>query len=307
MHFDLSEESAWASGMAARLRVLQANSSDAAGGAQQEFISEELERALKEVVPSKRKLFLQALGEHFPAWLVAPAGNQVSVAKPEIVEDTPERRLEALLQVAPDLTVEERLRYAAKLKAAGFTVAERGGSLPSSPELEKALGGNLPQLEAERALKLLALTTAFALTLEQLVWNLWKQIAQRSTIKRESGPANDLRLLMRRYVAGESEISAQQINQLIEQSRRLTAGLLMAMGGAGPEFAKKFQERFAPNEIEELARLEKKFSQSIENVCWKKYGELYKDFGSEAAIDSLIEEAVVLYAERVMRGQQASP
>ncbi len=306
MHLELSEESAWASGVAARLRVLQANGSEAPAATQQEFITEELERALKEVVPSKRNAFLLALGGHFPAWLVAPAGDQVSAAKAEIIEDTPERRLESLLQVAPELTPEQRLKFAAKLKAAGFVVVEESKALPAAPELEKALGGSLPQLDAERAVKLLALTSSFALTLEQLVWNLWKQIAQKSMVRRDSGPASDMRLLMRRYVAGDSEVSAQQINQIIEQSRKLTAGLLMAMGGVGPEFAKKFQERFVPHEIEELARIEKKVMETLEKACWRKYGEIYKDFGSEAAIDSLIEEAVVRYAEKVMRGQQTS-
>lgn len=304
MHFDLSEESAWAKGTAARLRVLQANGSETPAATQQEFIAEELERALKEVIPSKRKLFLQTLGGHFPAWLVAPAGLQVTAAKAEIIEDTPERRLESLLQTAPNLTAQQRLEFSAKLKAAGFVVVEQRGALNSGPELEKALGGDLAELDAERAVKLLALTTAFALTLEQLVWNLWKQIAQRSMVRRDSGPANDTRVLIRRYLSGDSEVSSQQINQIIEQSRKLTAGLLMSMGGVGPEFAKKFQERFGPQEIEELARIDKKFSESLAQACWRKYGELYKDFGNDMAIDSLIEEAVVRYAEKVMRGQQ---
>lgn len=304
MQFDLSEEAAWAGGTAGRLRVLQANCSEAPPRTQQEFIAEELTRALKDVVPSKRKLFLETLGGQFPAWLVAPVGAQVTAARAEIVEDTPERRLESLLQIAPHLTEQQQADFAGRLKAAGIAVVELSAYHQATPEMEKALSGKISKVDGDRALKLLALTTAFALTVDQLVWNMWKQMAQKSVIRRDASAANEIRALMRRYVEGDPEVSSQQISQLIDQSRKLTAGLLMAMGGAGLEFAKKFQEKFVPDEIRQLAELERKFTESIEKVCWKKYGEVYKDFGNEAAIDNLIQEAVVRYAEKVMRGQQ---
>ena len=306
MQANLSEEAVWASGMAARLRVLQANGSETAPSVQQEFIAEELERALKEVVPSKRKLFLQTLGDRFPAWLVAPSASQAVSTKAEIIEDTPERRLESLLQVAPKLSEDQRRDFAGKLKAAGFSVVEHSGSLEATPELQKALGGDVPQLDGDRAVKLLILSASFALTIEQLVWNVWKQIAPRSVVRRDGGPANDIRVLMRRYLAGDSEVSSQQIGQIIEQTRKLTAGLLMAMGGTGREFATSFQRRFAPQEITQLAEIEKKFTEAIEKACWRKYGELFHEFGDTGAIDNLVQETVVRIVERSLAPRQAN-
>ncbi|HWN96917.1 MAG TPA: hypothetical protein VNT99_17950 [Methylomirabilota bacterium] len=305
MHTSLSEEVVWANGLAARLRVLQANGSDTAATVQQEFIAEELERALKEVVPSKRKVFLQTLADRFPAWHVAALPGDAVTARAEIVEDTPERRLESLVQIASELTEKQKADFTHKLKAAGFVVVERTGTFQVTEELQKVFGKELSNLDADRALKLLILTASFALSAEKLVWKLWKEIGERSNIRRDASPATDMTLLMRRYLGGDSEVSSQQINQLVEQSRKLTAGLLMALGGVGPEFAKKFQEKFVPNEIEALAQIEKKFAESIEKACWRKYGELYNDFGNDVAIDNLIKEAVVRYVIKIM-GQKAA-
>ena len=64
----LSEEALWANGLASRLRLVQANFADDQASSRHNFIAEELDRALKAVVPSKRKTYLNALAEKFPAW-----------------------------------------------------------------------------------------------------------------------------------------------------------------------------------------------------------------------------------------------
>src|SRR6266436_5257195 len=54
MEAHFTEESVWASGLAARLRLIQATFADDAAETRQNYITEEIERALKDVVPSKR-------------------------------------------------------------------------------------------------------------------------------------------------------------------------------------------------------------------------------------------------------------
>ena len=56
----LTEEAMWASGLASRLKLLQANFADDAPATRQNYITEEIDRALKSVVPARRKLHLQA-------------------------------------------------------------------------------------------------------------------------------------------------------------------------------------------------------------------------------------------------------
>jgi hypothetical protein len=80
----------------------------------------------------------------------------------------------------------------------------------------------------------------------------------------------------------------------------------MSVGGAGRTFAKKQQERFAPQEISELAKMEKRAWEALEKRCWDKYVELFREFGDEAAIDTEIQQSIVKYAEQVMQGSKAS-
>src|SRR6266699_12913 len=88
----LTEEALWASGLASRLKLLQANFADDAPATRQSYLTEEIDRALKNVVPAKRKLYLQALAERFPAWqaaqsalLPAPSTATVPEAPSEVL------------------------------------------------------------------------------------------------------------------------------------------------------------------------------------------------------------------------------
>jgi len=64
----LAEEALWASGLAARLKLIQANFADDPPSVRQGYLTEEIERALKQVSPTRRKLYLDSLAERFPAW-----------------------------------------------------------------------------------------------------------------------------------------------------------------------------------------------------------------------------------------------
>src|SRR5882724_1436011 len=103
----LSEEALWANGLASRLRLVQANFADDQASSRHNFIAEELDRALKDVVPSKRKAYLNALAEKFPAWQqTGMAPLPVSAPVPVAAEETPDTLLQKLLAAASQLTPE---------------------------------------------------------------------------------------------------------------------------------------------------------------------------------------------------------
>src|SRR6266853_114656 len=106
METHLAEESLWASSLAARLRLLQANFADDDPAERKDYIVQEIERALKGVVPDKRRALLDALALRFPAWQSSrPA--PVAAAAPAAPE-TPEALLERLIEALPELSPEQR-------------------------------------------------------------------------------------------------------------------------------------------------------------------------------------------------------
>ncbi|MDB6122851.1 MAG: hypothetical protein JWQ71_1844 [Pedosphaera sp.] len=296
----------WASGLASRLRLVQANFADDAAPTRQNFIAEEIERALKGVVPSKRKVYLSALSEKFPAWqqsTFSPSPVAAPTAAP--VQETPEVLLQKLLAVAPSLSPESKTEFARKLQQAGLAVTQNnGGGFPElPPELQKRLG--LPpgkQPDPERALKMLVALSELTLALDQLVWALWKQMAPKSNFRKEA----EFGKLAGPYLGGDAEVSTQLLNQPLERTRKLIAGLLGAVGRASSTYAKKHTARFAPEVIEDWAKIEKKWSESLEQVCWRKYVQHAKEHATEPAIENEIQEAIAKAAENLIMGRAAN-
>src|SRR5271157_2970278 len=90
----MTDDSRWVNGVAARLRVLQANFADAQPAVRQGYLVEEIERALKQLPFNRRKPCLFSLAEQFPAWQGASEPAPVSGSKPETAEDLLERFIE---------------------------------------------------------------------------------------------------------------------------------------------------------------------------------------------------------------------
>ena len=154
-------------------------------------------------------------------------------------------------------------------------------------------------MQLERAVKLLIMTTELALALDQLAWALWKQVAPKSTIRKES----ELNRLAGSYLAGDAEVSSSQLSQPLEKTRRLIAGLLGAVGRAGSSYAKKYISRLSPEMIEDWAKMEKKWNESIEAACWRKFVQQAKEHASEPAIEHEIQEAIAKAAENLILGR----
>ncbi len=298
----LSEEALWASGLAARLKLIQANFADDPSSVRQGYLSEEIERALKPVSPTRKKAYLDSLAERFPAWegIRSAAQSDLKVGSAPL---TPEELVASLVQLAPTLSPEARTAFAEQLQAVGLSIKESADAfLELPPDLQKKLG--LPPgkpLQLERAVKLLVITTDLALVLDQLAWALWKQLAPKAAIRKET----DLGRLAGPYLVGDAEVSTAQLTQPVEKTRRLIAGLLGAVGRAGSTYAKKYVARLSPEVIEDWAKMEKKWNENLETACWRKFVQQAKEHASEPAIEHEIQEAIAKSAENLILGRVA--
>jgi hypothetical protein len=153
-------------------------------------------------------------------------------------------------------------------------------------------------LSPERTPKLaLALATVF-LSLDQLVWTLWRQLNGRSVYRKEA----EFGKLAGPYLGGDGEVSSEQVRQPLERTRRLIAALLGAMGRSGANFARRHSADLAPESIENAARQEKKAFESLDAASWRKYRELYKEYATEQTLESQLQQEFVKAAEELLRG-----
>ena len=179
--------------------------------------------------------------------------------------------------------------------------ADNAPSSPGDPAsaLRSALGQSPgATIDAASAMDLAAMLAEFAASLDQVVWSTWKIVAPNSPLKRSS-PA---RVSMSRYVAGEPGATREQVKQDLERLRQLTAALTAAVGQTGRVFAQKHVEKFAPGEIEHMAKAS---AGSVlvghEVKCWRKYVELAGPQDAQA-IEREILGAMAGYAESLLKG-----
>jgi hypothetical protein len=294
----LSEEALWASGLAARLRLLQADLADDSPAARQQCLRDLIQDHLKELTPSKRQLHLETLRGRFPSWQASQAAPAPAEQAPAI--DTPEEALGKLLEMAGTLSPEAKAAMSRRLQAAGFAVSQGGGALPElAPEVQKKLGiGPGQQLNPERTIKLLTGLSEMVLALDQLVWTLWRQLNPKSTYRKEGDFAKSIGP----YLTGDPEVATAVVAQPLDRTRKLIAAVLGAIGRGGANFASKHVARFGPDAIEDLAKMERSFMQSVEVTAWKKYRELFKEYCAEAAVESDVQQAIAKVAEGLLQG-----
>ncbi len=296
----LTEEASWASGVAGRLRLIQANFADDEPQVRQSCLAEELERSLKNVPFNRREQHLQALSEFFPAWgKPSEAPAPAAPSGPAAVE-TPEELLDRFLQTAEGLSAEAREKCLQQLQATGFAPKATGSSTAdASPEFWKFLGvAAAKPLNVDRAQKMLVALSQVFLALDQLAWTLWKQLNAKTVFRKEA----EFGKLAGPYLAGDTEISTEQIRQPIERTRKLVAALLGATGRSGAKFSGEHCRQFSPEVIENAASMEKRAWVTLESASWQKYKELYKEFSSEQMLESRIQQEFVKATEELLRG-----
>lgn len=302
-----SEMSLKAAGVANRLRLVQIDFADEPPQVRREQLAEEIERAMKPLVPEQRREFLAALTERFPSWDMhvslptaptpaAPAPAQSATDARELKD--PSFLVGRLIESSKNLNDQQKQALSEQLKAAGFVLEGKGGwpeAAAQAVAAELAPGEKLT-LDPVRTLELLAIVAGVARSLDQLAWNTWKTMAPRSQIRRTV----ELHKTMARFVAGDQDVPRGQVKQDAEKLRQLIAALISAVGKAGGPFAQKLIQRFDPAEIEALVG-KGGFMTSPDAKCWAKYKELAASMDA-VSIENELLAAIVNWAEPLIKG-----
>ncbi len=208
--------------------------------------------------------------------------------------------IERFLEALPGASSRQRDDFTKRLQEAGLVPEQTDTTIPVAPEILKRLG--LPDSTAftsARVATAFALMLDMALALDQFVWKIWKEVAPKSLVRQEA----DLARLSGQFLGGSADVSAAQIRQTVEKTRKLLASYLGATRPAAAAFARERSRLLDPNAIEALARPESGMMKSLESVCWRKYkDQLYREYGGEQMMERGIQDALVKQVETLYRG-----
>jgi hypothetical protein len=292
---------------ARRLRLIQVDFADDSQQTRMEYLREEIERALKTVLPEQRKAFLEGLMDRFPTGYLDALlnGKPLQIQEgPEVdaepVKD-PEIAVWRLLEMAATLSAEQKESVGNRLQEAGLIPrpAAQACSEELTGDLRKKLQlGDAAEVKAERLAALVSLLTDFVLKLEPLVWNTWRTLAPRSGLR----PPATLQKTLAQLLCDDSQESPQKAEHDLKMLQRLVAAIVTAVGGVGKQFGKRHLARFSPAEISALVRMEHgSVFVSHEVKCWRKYFELAETL-TEDSIEMELRKALADYAESLIKG-----
>jgi len=297
----------WATGVAARLRLLQASFADDPLEVRERTLRDELEQALKAVALGQRKECMEALAMEFP---VAEAGREDGAGKAKVAEatvpETPSVLADRLIGLTRGMSPVERESIVAQFAAVGLLPVSNGAT-EISEELKERIQKLAPgkRLDQARALRILDVLIEFAWSLDQLVWEVWRSIAPKSIIRHDSGKHGDFRKTVGPYLTGDSEVSTEEVKQLVNKTRKLVSGLMAAMGTVGEIHTQKFLKRLSPDAIRRQAEAEPGVFESIEKKCWRKYNTVFAEM-NEAAMEREILDGIKKYTEKLVLGADAA-
>ena len=318
MDQEVESKTSWVLNLLNTIREAQKNERSSNPSAWRAQIETEIRQALDTLPDENRMEYLiNALSQQFRGTqsqkLDELSEDQEHKTKPAELQS--EDLIKELVERIPQFPETLRISYAKTLHEAGFRFSEkegvpieRGDSVEGGDiyeELPKTLIKRLSLVRGKtvnfrEAIKMLAQCLETMLTLELLVWNMWKTLAPQSKLQKDAGTDNDLRFLVKEYLSGNSEVPLEKVTTALDLSRQLIASLLGSIGPIGRIFGRDNVNKFSPEAIKSLVKMESSgFSFSQEGRFWKKYMELALDL-SEAKIESQIHEAIVKYAEGLM-------
>ncbi len=301
---DISRRVAQAAG---RLRLTQQDFADDPEEVRREHLGDVVKEAMADLMPDQREAFLERLEEVFPSWdenvsvapeAAAPASVRSTVDDAELKD--PSFLVERLRDLAPSMSEEQRLAAAKALAGVGISVPS-SGDWPA--EAAAGLAAKLPSpsgagLDPARSVELALLLLEFVLSLEQVVWGTWKQMAPRSVLRRTSplGPT------LGAFATGEEQTPRSTVEGELERLRQVAAAMVAAIRRAGFSFAQKHVEDLSPATIESVVAQEKSLMVSREVRCWRKYRELAESLDPTSMNAELL-QAIVDHTEELVLGR----
>ncbi len=290
-----------------RLRLIQVDFADNSAEIRETYLADEVEHALAKVLPEQRAQFLTELKARFPTWdrqvdITAPSDDSAtrsSLDSRELNDYT--FLISRLIDLAPSLTEEQRKTAIARLAEAGL--AEQGSGPDWPPAPTKALKTKLQltdrdEMDAGKLIELTGQLVAFIVSLDQLVWATWRQVAPKSDMKRPT----PVQRSMARFVAGDNEVSPTQLAGDVDRLRQLCAGVISAIAQAGSLFAQRHVAKFSVANIEAYADKMPGMLVGKEVKCWRQYKELSTAMDVQT-IEIEIQNAIAEYTETLIRGR----
>lgn len=289
-----------------RLRLIQVDFADESEQTRTAYLREEIEKALKTVLPAERNEFLDRLLERFPAgsFVTQTISKEADVQSAPVVDESQFKNVDflvgSLLEIAPALSDDQKDYIDQSLRQAGLgPKAQQSDSVELDQKLKEKLKlGNERNVNAARLAELNAMLVDFVLKLEPLVWNTWRKLSPRSTVR----PQGALTQKIGQYLCDDTEMSVNQVEDDLKVLQRLIASMTSAVSCVGGQFAKRHIAKFSPSEIEALVRMEPgSVFVSRDVKCWNKYKQLAETL-NEDSIEMEIRKAIVDYVESLAKG-----
>ncbi len=288
-----------------RLRLIQVDFADQSDQTRTEYLCEEVERALKMVLPDERNEFLERLTARFPTlnFSTQPILEEREAKGSSTIEvgklSDPDFLIRSLLEIAPTLSNDQKKNVIKSLQEGELEPQIRQDYSDESIQKLKAKLqlDDRQSFDTNRLTEMIILLVDFVYRLEPLVWNTWRKLSPRSTIC----PPGDLKNAIGQFMYNDSKVSREQVNSDLKELQRLVAAITTAVGRVGGQFAKSHLAKFSPSEISALVRMEhKSVLVSHEVKCWRKYIEL-ADTLTEDTIETEIRKAIVDYVESLVK------
>ena len=288
-----------------RLRLIQMDFADEGDQTRTEYLCEEVERALKTVLPEERNEFLEGLMARFPTGDVniQPILKEREAKGGSIIEESKLKDanflVRRLLEIVPTLSNDQKEFITKSLQQAGLgPQVQKNYSDELVQQLKSKLQlGDGPGFDPNQLTELVVLLTDFVCRLEPLVWNTWRKLSPRSSIR----PSGDLRNTMGQFIYSDPNASQEQVDNQLKELQRLIAAIITAISRVGDQFAKRHLAKFSPPEISALVRIEHRGAfVSHEVKCWRKYLELAETL-TEDSIETEIRKAIVDYVESLVK------
>lgn len=296
--------------IANRLRMIQVDFADESDQTRHEYLCEEIEHALKTVLPDERAEFLEGLKTKFPVvgdFGAQPIFQELETRKRPTVGqgmlDDPGALVQLLTKMFQTLSDDGRESVVRGLQQGGIAIR---GSQDYSEALPEELLGQLQTilqsddeaaLEPARVTALATLLTDFVIKIEPLVWNTWRKLSPHSNIR----PSGNIKDTIKKFASAGGDATQEPVGDKLKELHQIITAMITAVGRAGDQFAKHHLSKLSPSEISALVRLEPKgVLVGHEVKCWRKYQELASEL-TEASIEAQIREAIADFVESLMK------
>ncbi|XAL98987.1 hypothetical protein OT109_15550 [Phycisphaeraceae bacterium D3-23] len=291
-----------AEAIANRVRLIQVDFADEPADKRHAFLADEIERALSDQTPSRRRALLDELIERFPTWnaqMLAKQGEPTD-HEDELASSGVHALLDRLIELAPEMSSDDRLTVYVRLEEAGLIAKQHqaGWSLNAEEAALQKLGFSKDgPLDADRVLQLLVEQTQFMSQIARIVRATWQELSPRSAIL----PSAELTPMIEQFITGDADISRSQVGDEMERTRRLTAAMIAAIGRLGQVLSEKLTRELGAAVLEQAARQDKRWHEGVEVAAWRVYKER-AELLDETELDREIRRLLVEYTESVARG-----